>query len=51
MTITSTHVGGSLALRVAGRLDAVRSPEFQKTCRQCISFPVYDSMEGALEPL
>ena len=51
MTVTSTHAGDAAALRVAGRLDGVTSPEFQKTCRQSISFPVYDSMEEALEPL
>ncbi len=36
MTITSTHVGETVALRVAGRLDAITSPEFEKTCLQCI---------------
>jgi anti-anti-sigma factor len=37
MTITSTQAGDSVALRIAGRLDAVASPGFQKTWRQCIS--------------
>ena len=37
MTITSTHVGDALVLHVAGRLDGVTSPEFQKMCQQCIS--------------
>ena len=37
MTITSTHAGDAVVLRVAGRLDAITSPEFEKTCQQCIN--------------
>ncbi|MGD0779085.1 MAG: STAS domain-containing protein, partial [Candidatus Solibacter sp.] len=37
MTITMTHVGDAVVLRVAGRLDAITSPEFEKTCLQCIN--------------
>jgi anti-anti-sigma factor len=37
MTITSTHAGDTIVLRVAGRLDAITSPEFEKTCQQCIN--------------
>jgi anti-anti-sigma factor len=37
MTVTSTQVDDSVTLRIVGRLDAVTSPEFQKTCQQCIS--------------
>ena len=37
MTITSTHAGDAVLIRVAGRLDAITSPEFEKTCRQCIN--------------
>ena len=36
MTITATHVGDALVLRVAGRLDAITSPEFEKMCLQHI---------------
>jgi anti-sigma B factor antagonist len=36
MTITSTHAGDAVVLRVAGRLDAITAPEFEKTCKQCI---------------
>jgi anti-anti-sigma factor len=36
MTITSNHTGGTLVLRVAGRLDAITSPEFEKSCQECI---------------
>ena len=37
MTITSTHVGDAVVLRVAGRLDALTSPEFEQTCRQYLN--------------
>ena len=37
MTITTTHAGDAVVLRVVGRLDAITSPEFEKTCLQCIS--------------
>jgi anti-anti-sigma factor len=37
MTITSTHAGDAVVLRVAGRLDAITSPEFEKTYQQCIN--------------
>jgi len=37
MTISLTHAGDTLVLRVAGRLDAMTSPEFEKTCQQCIN--------------
>ena len=37
MTITTTHAGDAVVLRVAGRLDAITSAEFEKTCLQCIS--------------
>ena len=37
MTITSTVAGDAVVLRVAGRLDAITSPEFEKTCQQCIN--------------
>jgi len=36
MTITSTHASGVLVLSVTGRLDAITSPEFEKTCQECI---------------
>ena len=32
MTITATHIGGAIVLCVAGRLDSITSPEFEKTC-------------------
>ncbi len=37
MTITPTHAGDAVVLRVAGRLDALTSPEFEKTCQQHIN--------------
>ena len=37
MTITPTHVGDAVVLRVIGRLDAITSPEFEKACQQCIT--------------
>ena len=37
MTITTTRAGDALVLHVAGRLDAITSPEFEKTCLQCLS--------------
>src|SRR5271157_2467223 len=37
MTITSTVAGDAVVLRVAGRLDAITSPEFEKTCQQSIN--------------
>jgi anti-anti-sigma factor len=37
MTITATHVGDAVVLHVAGRLDAITSPEFEKTCLQNIT--------------
>ena len=37
MTITTTHAGGAVGLRVAGRLDAITSAEFEKMCQQCIN--------------
>jgi len=37
MTITTTHAGDAVVLRVAGRLDAITSPEFEKTWQQCIN--------------
>jgi anti-anti-sigma factor len=36
MTITATQTDGALVLRVTGRLDAITSPEFEKTCQECI---------------
>jgi anti-anti-sigma factor len=36
MTITSTHAGDAVVLRVAGRLDAITSPEFENTCQQSV---------------
>ncbi|MCE5308303.1 MAG: STAS domain-containing protein [Acidobacteriales bacterium] len=36
MTITSNYAGDAVVLRVDGRLDAITSPEFEKTCQQCI---------------
>jgi anti-anti-sigma factor len=36
MTITSNNVGEALVLSVAGRLDGVTSPEFQRMCQQYI---------------
>ena len=35
MTITSIHAGDAVVLRVAGRLDATMSPEFEKTWQEC----------------
>ena len=37
MTITTTHAGDAVVFRVAGRLDAITSPEFEKTCQQYIN--------------
>ncbi len=37
MTVTPTHVGDAVVLRVAGRLDAVTSPDFEKTCQQYLN--------------
>ena len=37
MMITPSHAGDTLVLRIGGRLDAITSPEFEKTCRQCIN--------------
>ncbi len=37
MTISSTRAGDTLVLRVDGRVDAITSPEFEKTCQQCIN--------------
>ena len=37
MTITSTHAGDAVVLRVAGRLDGITAPEFENTCQQCIT--------------
>jgi anti-anti-sigma factor len=37
MTITSTHVGDAVVLRVEGRLDAATSPEFEKAFQQSIN--------------
>ena len=37
MTITPTHVGDAVVLRVAGRLDAITSAEFEKTCQQYVN--------------
>jgi anti-anti-sigma factor len=37
MTVTSNNLGNALVLRVAGRLDGVTSPEFQKACQQYLS--------------
>ena len=37
MTITSTRVGDALVLRVTGRLDAVTSPDFEKTCQEYLT--------------
>ena len=37
MTITPTHSGDAVVLGVAGRLDAITAPEFEKTCQGCIS--------------
>jgi anti-anti-sigma factor len=37
MTVTSTQAGDALVLRVAGRLDGVTSPDFEKTCLQYLN--------------
>jgi anti-anti-sigma factor len=37
MTITPTQVGDAVVLRVAGRLDAMTSAEFEKTCQPYIN--------------
>jgi len=37
MTITATHAGDAVVLCVAGRLDAITSPEFEKTCLKSIN--------------
>lgn len=37
MTITATHAGDAVVFRVTGRLDAITSPEFEKTCLQHIN--------------
>jgi anti-anti-sigma factor len=36
MTITATQTDGALVLSVSGRLDAITSPEFEKTCQESI---------------
>jgi anti-anti-sigma factor len=36
MTITATQAGSALVLSVSGRLDAITSPEFEKTYQECI---------------
>jgi len=37
MTITAMHVGDAAVLHVAGRLDAITAPEFEKTCLQYLT--------------
>ena len=37
MTTASTHAGDTVVLRVAGRLDAITAPEFEETCKRCIT--------------